>query len=156
MQYICIYLLFLLPLVNICLRPVQCLLPWSSFSEPCNSNARSHIKCDTLWQSKSHSNSKFKFVRGQKNYNILTGQTKPQTQNVDPTLNSDNVRMMLPLLRHMRGLITTHRSCAPRVLSHEGGGWEVWHERGNSSTKWPSLRECNFWQLQRVFRLIET
>lgn len=57
MQYI--YLLFMLPLVNICLRPVQCLLPWSSFSEPCNSNAKSHIKCDTLWQSKSHSNSKF-------------------------------------------------------------------------------------------------
>lgn len=59
-----------------------------------------------------------------KNYNILTGQTKPQTQRVDPTLNSDNVWMMLLLLpllplplllllRHMRGLITTHRSCAP-------------------------------------------
>lgn len=33
-----------------------------------------------------------------KNYNILTGQTKPQTQRVDPTLNSDNVWMMLLLL----------------------------------------------------------
>lgn len=99
------------------------LLPWISSSEPCNSNAKSHIKCDTLWQSKSHSNSKFKFFRG--NYNILTGQTKPQTQRVDPTLNSDNVRMMLLLLRHMRGLITTHRSCAPRVLSWPGG-WQDW------------------------------
>lgn len=37
----------------------------------------------------------FKFVRGlgpshskKKNYNILTGQTKPQLQSADPTLNS--------------------------------------------------------------------